>query len=677
MEGAAPLLLQDRTTSAPVSHLVLSPRMNLLALVLDHTSVAIFRLSWQRLATIPLSMAPGQHISSLIWSPDGAHLLVATSAADLSILSVDRSAFASSARAKRVARETGGAVATVTLPVPAACLGWVGGPRTTRDVYEDRAGMLAARDEVMRAKGLIFCGDRDGFLTILSQNLSLLIARVRVLPEGYTVVGLHVNVEVSQCIVYGQRVKDTGGPRTRARGGDAHCVVRAVGLETVLEHLPEIERIGREMVALKAFMERVQAAATRIEESWLQGAAEVRKATVFEPMDKVLTDFAEPRSRNPWEMLHYVFCGGTVDGAVLQFLAADMSENGAKEALRAFRGHVDDLSDALHDVLPVAENSVVRACEYQALSKLRSRFSSVGLKEHEARELFELTESLYWALGEIMWEIEGMANETEAFLAWLVIAATRAGGNTSRGRTAPEMANLTGEDGRLVSKFFQRATSQSASIAGPSALDPVEESFKIRLLPAVENHRRFCEKMLARPVLESCSSWPADEGIFFSVPVRSGAACPKFRDVRNADEGNAYEGTVTSIVSGAGNLISVFYDAEKRKWSISHAGFLREKRLIHDAAAYANARVAFLVREASVDLPSNSDESKAKCELWIHSETDQDRRVSLDSHSKDRNSLLPEVSELRTEKVESLEAGHVEGTTSPTLSIDPSGGIAR
>ncbi|CDF34563.1 unnamed protein product [Chondrus crispus] len=106
--------------------------------------------------------------------------------------------------------------------------------------------------------------------------------------------------------------------------------------------------------------------------------------------------------------------------------------------------------------------------------------------------------------------------------------------------------------------------------------------------------------MIARPVLESCLSWPADEGIFFSVPAGSGAACPKFRDVRKADEGNAYEGTVTSIVSGAGNLISVFYDAEKRKWSISHAGFLREGRLIYDAAAYANARVAFLVREASI-----------------------------------------------------------------------------
>lgn len=686
----APVLLQDRTLSASVSLVAICPSMDLLAVVLDKVSVAIFRTTWQRLAAIPVCTQPDQHITSVAWSPDGANLAVATSAGDLSILSVDRSAFASTAKAKRAARETAGPIATISLPVPASCLSWVAAPAELCDEslgsgchYEDRAAQLlqTTNESEPRSAGLIFCGDRDGFLSIMSQNLLFTIARLRVLSPGYSIVGLRLTPDLHQCLVFGQITpEEPSSPQTSTRAGEVHCSLRSVDLGPVLEFWPEISRIGREVVAITRFIRELETAAKQISECWVKGAGEITKSAVMDPLSKLMTDFAENRSKDPWEMLHHAFCGGSVNGAVLQFLAAELSENGAKEALRAFRSHVDDLSDTLHALVPVAENSVVRAFEYRALASLTSRYSPVGVHIENAEKLFDLAESLYWALGDITWEIEKVSKETEAFLAWLVIAAARAGGDSARGRSSSAMGNLKGEDGRLVSKFFLRVTSKRTAVECSHPRDTVTDMYNDHILPVIGKYRNLCHEMLAEPSVAISAILSIDEGVVFPMRALTKPGNPKFCITGFGAEARLRRYMHVCILTEEGNVISVQYEVTKRRWSLTHRGFLNEKLLIHDASAFENSRAAFLVSASPTRDAMDVGDSKLLCDLVIHELDTGDfsgKTVHVNMNQSDRNVCIPEVSQFGGQKLGVAEAGQVSSVGALSLSIDSTRRIAR
>lgn len=683
--AGVPTLLQERTLSAAVSQVAICPSMDLVAVVLDKVSVAIFRTTWQRLATIPVSTQPDRQITALAWSPDGANLAVATSAAELVILSVDRSAFASTAKAKRAARDTAGPIATVSLPAPAACLSWAAAPAegSTDDAgfgdrYEDRAAqLLHTTDEFgPHSAGLIFVGDREGFLSIMTHVLLFTIARLRVMPSRCSLDGLRLTPDLRYCLVFGHEALDEAAD---SPPGEVRCTMRSVDLGHVLDFWPEIERVGQEVVALTGFVKQIENAAEQINECWVKGAAEVTKSAVITPLTKLMKDFAESRSKDPWEMLHDVFCGASVNGAVLQFLAAELSENGAKEALRAFRSHVDDISDTLHSLLPVAENTVVRASEYRALARLTSRFSPVGVYFDNANRLFELTESLYLALGDLTWEVERVSNETEAFLAWLVIAAARAGGDVNQGRGSAPMGNIKGEDARLVSQFFQSVTAERRTAKGLVGRDAVTEKYNDRIQPVIGKYRNFCRDSLARPSIAISSSLTIDEGISISVPTTKKERRSKFC-IAGAREKLAKRQMYVVIVTGEGHVICVQHDFAERNWSLTHRSFLSEKLFIHDASLFAKSKAAFLVSNSPTGEVADLVEGKVSCELSIHEFNPLDfagQGIEVGTNQEDRSISLPEVAPLTQQHIESVEAGQVESSSALSLSIDSGRRIAR
>lgn len=684
--ACTPTLLQERTMSAVVSQVAICPSMDLVAVVLDKVSVAIFRTTWQRLATIPVSTQPDRQITALAWSPDGANLAVATSAADLTILSVDRSAFASTGKAKRAARDTAGPIATVSLPAPAACLSWAAAPAEgstddagVGDRYEDRAAqLLHTTDEFgPHSAGLIFVGDRDGFLSIMTHVLLFTIARLRVMPPRCSLDGLRLTPDLRYCFVFGHEVL---GEVATSLPGEVRCAMRSVDLGHVLDFWPEIERVGREVVALTSFVKQMEKAAEQINECWVNGAAEVTKSAIITPLTKLMKDFAESRSKHPWEMLHNVFCGASVNGAVLQFLAAELSENGAKEALRAFRSHVDDIFDTLHSLLPVAENTVVRASEYRALARMTSRFSPVGVYFDNANTLFELTESLYLALGDLTWEVERVSNETEAFLAWLVIAAARAGGDSMQGRGSAAMGNIKGEDARLVSQFFQSVTEGSMTAKGSVGMDAVTEKYNDCIQPAVGKYRNLCRDWLAQPSVAISSSLTIDEGISVSVTTTKRERRTKFCIAGVGETSLAGRQMYVVIVTGEGKVVCVQHDFAGQTWSLSHRSFLSEKFFIHDASLFLKSKAAFLISESPTGDFPELVEGKVSCVLSIHEFNPLDfagHGIQVSRDQEDRTISLPEVVPLTQQHIETVEAGQLESSSELSLSIDSGRRIAR
>lgn len=671
-ECCDPALLQDRTLSASVSQVTICPKMDLVALVLDRVSVAIYRASWQRLTTISVTSKEDNKINCLAWSPDGACLALGTTAGGLCIYSVDRSAFSAATKAKRAARESAGPIASLEgLSSAPSCITWT---RTISgaaghveiekicDVYEDRAAMLRKggkiEDEVPSC-GLLFVGNRSGEITIYLHHLQFTVAQWRVLPKDCPVHQLHVQPDSRFCLAMGceGRKDDVSDPPTSAITG---CLLRSVDLRHIYEFWPEIERIGREAVSLRRFSSAVQQVCTTVKEEWINGASHVPKTTIMSPLAKLMQDFAEVGTRDPHEALHDVFCGARVNGAVLQFLATDLSENGAKEALRAFRSHTDVLADALHELLPDSENNMFRISEYGALARL-SRYAAIGVSLPEADEFAESAQALFRNLGEFCWEVERVAHETEAFLAWLVIAAARSGGESMQVQNPSAVGNVEGEDARLVSQYFQGASIGQCDGRETAQADTISHYFETRLLPAFEAFKGHCAEAVSRPRNVIASSLHVNNGI--SLPI----CYPRPEvDVTCAFAGlRGKEGDAVHIVmaTGEGNLISVKHEFGAEHWLFSRCGLLNEGMFVHQVATVGNEKLIFLLSDSPAGDNPESLRDKMTCEIALHEFSVEDypyEAVAVKADDGPKRILLPEPVPFRGRQLVSLGAGQIE-----------------
>lgn len=599
-----PRLLQDRKLSGTISHVAICPKMDLLAIILDKNSLAIFRTNWQRLATISISTKESHRITALAWSPDGANIAVATSAADLAIYSVDRSSFVSTGKTKRAARDAAGPIATVSLEAAAACIQWVSMPRPSDrnrvqdEAYYDRAAALLGRDthgnRDIVAPGMLFVGDCKGMLSVLMHDLLFMVIRKRVMPVGCALEGLNISQDLQRCFAVG-----------RSSNENENCVpgpefeqwsLRCVDMRHVTDFLPEIERVGVEVVALQKFVSNLTKVSETIEKEWVKGASDVPKSNIIKPLEKAIVEFAEEGIQTAWDVLHDTFCGARVQGAVFHFLAGELGENGAKDSLRAFRNHVDLVSDALHALLPLSENIMFRSSEYRALARLTGRFKNVGVHADLADRFVELAESLYFKLGEITWGIENVANQTEAFLAWLVLAAARAGGDSTQGRGLLS-SNVGGQDALLVSEFFQAATRSDCAEIDSGDENDVSHMFRNGLEEVAALFQAHCDLVVSKSSESISSCLSIASGIDIRIPRLSGDSKTKFSFSRFLQDGSFItEPLFINIITTQGNLVSVQYNTMEKNWYIAHLSLQSEERFAHDAAMQNHHLIALTTK---------------------------------------------------------------------------------
>lgn len=621
----SPQLLQDRKLSASISHVSICSSMDLLALVLDKTSVAIFRTSWQRLTTIPVCTNDNQSVTALAWSPDGASIAVATSAADLAIYSVDRSSFASTGKTKRAARDAAGPVASVSLKAKAECIEWAGisaadGTVFREGGYEDRAALLEreGNDDYARSgAGLLFVGDCEGTLLVMMHHLLFTVVRKQVMLSGCALQGLRVSSDLRHCLVIGQCLDGCNGDEPMS--AEEVWVLRCVDLQHMVEFLPEIERVGLEVVALHSFGKELAKVSEVIEKEWVMGAAHILRTNVLQPLEKALGDFAEQGSKSPWEALHDVFCGARVRGAMLQFLAAELGENGAKEALRAFRNHVSLLLGSLHSFLPLLERAIFRLSEFRALSRLTARFKPTGVLFDLADDLFQLAENLFLIFGELSWETEKLTNETEAFLAWLVLAAARASEDSLQGRGSSS-GNVGGEDARLVSQFFQTALSIEAKVARNdlTEMNSVNQMYRSRVKEAITKFEAHSGLVVAKPSLFVSAALDVDEGLYVRVPASGKDTRTRF-SLSRFQSGDKYKRQAfVSLVTAEGHLVSIQRNFGQADWSIAHLRLLQHNLFIHEAAMQGKNKLVLLASEQQAEDVRPLIKSRNAYHLFLH-----------------------------------------------------------
>lgn len=595
-----PIQLQDRNVSASVSLLSLCPNMRLLAIVLDHNSVAIFRASWQRLATIPICTKPDETITALTWSATGAYISVTTSSNLLFIHSVDSSASAPSSRTRRGSRHTD-PVAQLSLPNAASSIVWTHSP-SFHTYYEDRASqLLNVKPETVAERGLLFVGDCDGMITILTSNLAFTIARIRVMPQNVPIRYLHVTSNVRCCFAVA-----TSLPMPLEENGNTEtvfskCLMRAISTRPFLDYWSEIDRLSSEVIAFKAFITSCETNLKQLNSSWVGGLREILSSSIVKPLEKAMAQYAE--SGNAWDELQNLFCGARVKGASLHFLANSLGQNGAKELLRSFGVHDDDIEQTLAKILPLAENALSRASEYRGFARLESRFAPIGVQLEDAVTLSKVCEDLYFHLYEFCRKVDRVTEEMESFLSWLVLAAIKAGGEM-QGRSVHIIGDLNGRALAEVAKFFDRMTLFNKNDKNISEFtnDPVAATFTVALQPELEAVHNTLSRMTTK--LCDCISLKLrlSGGISFETKPpspRSFIKCHLY-DFDGSDD------VVLAILRmHDGCVACIRHDVSTGLWNFAQRSPLGEGRVIKDGILISTHIMALITSPTTV----NSDEN--------------------------------------------------------------------
>lgn len=499
-------MLQSRAFSSPITHSALCPQMDLLALVLNAKTVVVQRFNWQRLLTIVPSDASDERVTAITWSPDGILLAIGLDSGRLLLHTVDTAASAGLAGGRRrTTKDASAPLASKTLAKHPTALHWStlaplrgdGDVSVWEEAYADRADPDPAgrHSSAGRARAVLAVGDADGCITLYGCDLGFLIAKTRVMPMGTPVLTIHTSRTLHICIALGTR--------------ESHLLARSLSIRALSESYAELWRVGSESVSVASSRSSIQSHVKKISEKWSSNIDAVLNMQIFKPLHASMVSFNEaPDNYSPWKVLRDIHQSADLTGAVKHCLAAEIGENGAKEALRTFRCAVDDIEEALQTSVGLAEHLVFRAGEYAGLSSLSSKFERVGVARESAEAALAAVSALFAQLMGLMLKFYRVCSEIEAFLAWLVVVAQKADREPDE---AAEVAGVSKAENELVVSFFKR---HLADVDSGSA-DVVTRTLSGEVLPALEKFHTAAEELVISPFNALSRSLCDSEGTAF------------------------------------------------------------------------------------------------------------------------------------------------------------------
>ena len=563
-------LLQDRSVSGNIWDVAFCPNMDLIAVVIDRNAVSIFRTNWERLATISVCPQKDILLTCIAWSPDGANIVIGTSDQMLAVYSVDRCVSTSRTRTKRGSRDSE-PVTQVKLDAIATSAFWcdtpdkeASGKRSSKNIYGDRAEYLQLEKTAQNEEqwnGMLLIGDDNGRLSILSHRLKLMFVSLQVMEPDQAICHINLTSSLQNCVLSGlnNSARDKG-IKSGLTGDDV--VIKALNISTVLNYWSEIDRIGVEVLGLDLLKRKLSLLIKKVKETWIEGALEVLNGSIRNPLEELMRKLAESPP-NAWQALNNIYCGARIAGSSLEFLGNVLSENGAKDALRSFRDHADDIKAAAISCLPVAEAAVFRASEYRGLSRRSVRFAPVGLKFEDAETLYTASEEVYLVLQDLSCTLDGVLNETETFLAWLTIVAGKVSGESSQ-PTNPKAKAMVEKNAKLISQHFERWSPSSET----AARDTVASIIQDQVEPALSRFEAAVKQVAGNPTGVISKGLLVQGGI--SVPIHSpprpySRICSSFCDWNDSKE---VETMYITISQNDGSFVNVKHKFSSERWSV-------------------------------------------------------------------------------------------------------------
>lgn len=490
--------------------------MDLIALVLDGDTIAIQRLSWQRLATIAPPIPPqgtdassrqASVISALSWSPTGSSIAVAAKDGSVRLLRVDPSA--ATAKSSRASTTSTPSSSQSVISCPATAVAWIPYSHAPPAAYLDRDSAAIDSTSTGPSQTLIAVGDSEGCVTFFSFDLAFRVARVQVLPRQMPISKLFFPPGTSSAVVAGVN-----------------------NISVSLSHLPlrpltiaqtQVHRAGLESVAVSAIVGELRAVSKTLSDAWIRDGVSKIASTIVGPLQELICDFAETTGAGPWRVLYDAFCGGGVSGALEHLLGRMIGEAGAREALRAFNVAAGEARSAIRVALPLAERMVFRASEYAGLARDTARFATIGVSVADVYVVLEEAQKTLDLLGTLALHIEDSDAEIQAFLRWICSAATHVAGGDPESHQSPEQRDPV-EERALVAAYFQSKLEEEV---GQDEISALCEEFRTSTVP---NLAAAAENLLELPVTAMTKGLQeghrVDSPSCVSIPLQGAASHP-------------------------------------------------------------------------------------------------------------------------------------------------------
>lgn len=344
-------------------------------------------------------------VSALVWAPSGDALAVGTERGWVRVVRVNPAGGAGwNGKGERVR-------GNVRVGAGVTALQWVAGRGEVPPAYEARD----RSEEEGGGGGFVVVGDAGGGVSVLSFDLSFRVAEFAAFGRAVAVTKVFMLEDLSCVFAAGE--------------GEGSVKLCRVSLDSVLGCRAELMRAGAEAVAMRGTLEKLKGCCTTIGEAWVKEGMEALSEAIIAPLDKLRWDCAEDSTVGAWRLLYNAFCGGGASGALEQFLGKELSESGAKEALRSFTASSKDAREALAHALPLAERVAFRSSEYRGLARCCKRFRDIGVTVKDVDRVFEAVEAVLGLLGVLQEVMEEANVQTCAFLKWITGAAAQADGN--------------------------------------------------------------------------------------------------------------------------------------------------------------------------------------------------------------------------------------------------------
>lgn len=506
-------MLQDRILSVDVGHVVISPRMDLTALVLDNATVAIQRLSWDRLGTVPAAREEFGDVSALEWRHDGSCVALGSKEGRVRIepigaVSATLSKRAGSASAVRESSRSNKAKASPILELRSAVTALAWGETTCRpsNRYEDRDASRLESD------GVLAIGDADGCLRLVMFGLRFTIASVRVFEPDTRVSGVLLSDDGTTCTA-------VGVPADRSE-----LELRRFSLEPLGHAGMEIHRAGVEAVVLETLAQELSNCGKTCAERWEKDAMASLDEGITKPLTKLVYSFAEDEELGPWGLLRNVFCGGAVNGALDQFLSRDLRKSGAKEILRLFTEASDEARDSVYAALSIAERVLFRTVEYRGLVRAEPAFGQIGIDMALVDAACSAAQACVTELGFLAIELGAEDARIRIFLKWLMNIAPQDGGADPRSQSVATSLSKHARD--EIETFFSNALAHSHPISESTAQALAQ--CRERALPQLD---AACANLIGRPeaVLSREIEDRMPPSCVIRVPGPVSAISPSFR----------------------------------------------------------------------------------------------------------------------------------------------------
>lgn len=426
-------VVQDRAISSSVTGVAICPSMDLVALVLNHKSIIIQRLGWQRLCTLAPLHESEPRISAIVWRPDGKVVAAGGEDGTVAFYQIGNEPAKGAVNRKAKNDTMGILVRRIATKAKIISLWW----GSWVDDKEPRS-LVSKKDE----GSILLVGGCSGCVTLISSEGYFSIGRLAILRPTDRVCNALARKDMYQCAAIGYSEEE-----------EDIVSVGIANLSQLAGKKAQVQRLGAEIAATADLLEALDTSFGKLKKYWVQGSNVCLSQKILGPLKRLMEAHGETLYDFGWEYLWNAFSGAVPDDALMQFLGKELAGTSAKALQREYRNaSASTRAEILNEIIPSLELLVNRLSEYRGVLRMKCHSSTTRINVQQYDTMFSFAEQMLSASAFLACVFDEFNERTLSFYEWLVGAVNQAGGERN---VSSAHKSMTSEGASRIAHFLR------------------------------------------------------------------------------------------------------------------------------------------------------------------------------------------------------------------------------